>query len=102
MSRNWLAEESSEGLLFRAMFLEQVANAQRGSEIRDLELADRFIQEYDKLKPVSPATAVGSLKMNGKTNQVWCGSFCVRVCTPCYRVGQEGVVFCVVLCCVVC
>lgn len=58
-------------MLYRAMFLEQMANAMRGSEVRGLELADRFIKVYDTVKPVA-AVAVGSLKMNGKTNQVGC------------------------------
>lgn len=69
MSINWLQEATFEALVYRAMFLEQMANAMRGSEVRELEAADRFIKTYDTVRPVV-AQAVGSLKMNGKTNQV--------------------------------
>lgn len=69
MSINWLLQATYEALLYRAMFLEQMANATRGSEVRELELADRFVKLYDTVKPVV-GLAIGSLKMNGKTNQV--------------------------------
>jgi hypothetical protein len=69
MSINWLQEGTYEGLLKRGMYHEQIANAMRGSETRGLQLADRFIRPYDTPKPVT-AVAVGSIKMNGKTNQV--------------------------------
>jgi hypothetical protein len=69
MSLNWLAASTYEGTLHRAMMLEQLANAMRGSEIRELQLADRFIHTYPRVKPVV-AVAVGSIKQNGKTNQV--------------------------------
>jgi hypothetical protein len=69
MSINWLLQATYEAALYRAMFLEQMANATRGSEVRELELADRFVKLYDTVKPVV-GLAVGSLKMNGKTNQV--------------------------------
>jgi hypothetical protein len=66
---NWLAMCTLEGLLYAALFKDQYANAQRGSETRSLQMPDRFIKPYDTVKPVT-AVAVGSLKMNGKTNQV--------------------------------
>lgn len=69
MSTNWLLEATYSAALYRSMFLEQMANAQRGTEVRGLELADRFIKPYDTVRPVV-AVAVGSIKMNGKTNQV--------------------------------
>jgi hypothetical protein len=69
MSSNWLQAGTYEDTLYRAMFLEQMANAMRGSEVRGLQLADRFIKPYETVRPVL-AVAVGSLKMNGKTNQV--------------------------------
>jgi hypothetical protein len=69
MAINWLQEGNSEGLQKHAMYRGQCANAMRGSEIRGLQLADRFIKVYEAPKPVV-AVAVGSIKMNGKTNQV--------------------------------
>ena len=72
MYRNWLWAQTFEGLLYSALFHEQYANAQRGSENRNLQWLDRFIKPYDMVKPVT-VVAVGSLKMNGKTNQV-CGA----------------------------
>lgn len=69
MSGAWLLEGTFEAYLYRGMFLEQLSNAMRGSEIRGIELADRFCKSYGTVRPVA-AVAVGSLKMNGKTNQV--------------------------------
>lgn len=69
MSINWLQGATYEDTLYRAMFLDQMANAMRGSEVRGLEFADCFIKTYDAVRPVV-GVAVGRLKMNGKTNQV--------------------------------
>lgn len=108
MSRNWLAQESCEGLLFRSVFLEQTANAMRGSEIRQLELADRFTMVYDTLSPVNFATAIGSLKMNGKTNQVCDGvaacyaSWHVAACTALDFTSDHITLTGCAVCCVLC
>lgn len=68
MSSNWWWQCTIAGLRDRAMFLEQTYTCGRGGDIRELELADRFIYEY----PTKPRAAMAtiSIKQNGKTNQV--------------------------------
>ena len=56
------------GLRDRAMFMEQLMTCQRGGDMRELELADRFPYLYDT-DPIK-AVAILSIKQNGKTNQV--------------------------------
>ena len=48
MSGAWLLEGTFEAYLYRGMFLEQLSNAMRGSEIRGIELADRFCKSYGR------------------------------------------------------
>ena len=50
------------------MFMEQLMTCQRGGDMRELELADRFPYLYDT-DPIK-AVAILSIKQNGKTNQV--------------------------------
>lgn len=66
-SNLWL-QRSEDGLRHAAIFKMQHATSGRGSDIREVEMADRFAWEYD-MKPV-PAPAVITIKQNGKTNQV--------------------------------
>lgn len=68
MCKNWWWQGSVSGLRDMAMFLEQLFTAGRGGDMRELELADRFPYTY----PTRPyeATAILSIKQNGKTNQV--------------------------------
>ena len=51
------------------MYAVQSAIAARGSELRETELADRFVKPYEETRPME-AAAVLTLKLNGKTNQV--------------------------------
>lgn len=73
MAKNWLFTGKFEGLLFHAMWGEQCSSAMRSSEVRELQLADRQIYLYSSVRPAT-ATAVISLKQNGKTNQVGCNT----------------------------
>jgi hypothetical protein len=50
------------------MFHEQTWTCGRGGDIREVELADRFIYQYPT-KPMQ-AEALITIKQNGKTNQV--------------------------------
>ena len=69
MVANWWWQGSLDASRNSAMFLEQLATAGRGGDIRELELADRFVYSYESTKPMR-ATAVLSIQQNGKTNQV--------------------------------
>lgn len=77
MLSNWWKQRDLLGLKYGAMFREQSSTAGRGSDVRELELADRFELVYSDLEPVQGRATV-SIKLNGKTNKVSvCG--CVRM-----------------------
>jgi hypothetical protein len=79
MHANWWQQGNLDGLRMSAMFKEQTSTAGRGSDIREVEFADRFMYVYDQVAPVR-AVAMITIKQNGKTNQVSGAEAFMRFC----------------------